>query len=170
MLGITFELLYLARGLVDVGEQATRGFAVEAGGGYKGVVTLFALRPRLRIKLSPIVPTLFGRIGGEMYAARAGIEGLAARLSLFAGGANILIGFDVRQCGPVLYSAMILFPKRVWSSSINPKLWRCRILSSTILIRAMAVMKSTLRISDSAKYFVSFIKSLSRNPEPITTK
>ena len=81
MFGIAFKLLNLARDFVDVGEQAASGFAIETSGGDQSVVTLFALRPGLRIEFSPVVPTLFWRIGSKMNPARAR-KILAARFGL----------------------------------------------------------------------------------------
>src|SRR6185503_16104953 len=58
MFRIAFKLLNFACDLIDIGEQTARRLAIETGRGNQGVVALFALRPCLRIELSPIVPTL----------------------------------------------------------------------------------------------------------------
>src|ERR1041384_8017482 len=44
MFGISFELLYFASDLIDIGQQTTRGFAVEARGWDDRVVPLLPLR------------------------------------------------------------------------------------------------------------------------------
>jgi hypothetical protein len=90
-----------------------------------------------------------------MNPARAGIKRLAASFSLFARRADLFIGFDVPQCDSVSLFGDDLVSKKHLINSSSRNLWRYRMLSSTILIRAFAVMKSTLRIGDSAKYFVS---------------
>ena len=84
MLGITFELLNFASGLVDVSQETARGFAVEAGSGDERVVTLFPPWPGLRVEFGPIVPAFFRREGREMDAGRARIEGFVPRLCLVA--------------------------------------------------------------------------------------
>src|SRR2546422_9432861 len=97
MLRIAFKLLHLARSFVDVGKQTAGGFAVEAGGGYERVVSLFALRPRQRIKLRPIIPAVFWRIRGWINPARPGLKRLAARLCFFPSGADSFVAFILRH-------------------------------------------------------------------------
>src|SRR5205823_3855827 len=58
MFGIALVLADLQRLAVDVGEQAARGLAVEAGGRNEHVVALDAPRPGPRIELGPVVPAL----------------------------------------------------------------------------------------------------------------
>src|SRR6185503_8074648 len=70
MLGIAFELLDAQRFLVDVREQAARGFAVEADRRQQLVAALDLLRPRRAVVLFPVVPPLHRRIRPELAGAR----------------------------------------------------------------------------------------------------
>src|SRR6185369_5985682 len=74
--GVAFKLLNVARDFIDISEQATCRFAVEARGRDDRVMALFAFRPRARIELGPVVPALLRRKRGEMTAARAWVESL----------------------------------------------------------------------------------------------
>src|SRR5262249_26205917 len=73
ILRIAFELLNLICFFVDIGEEPARRLAIETSRRHELVMPLLALRPRLRIQLSPIVPALFWWEGGEMDAGRTGI-------------------------------------------------------------------------------------------------
>src|SRR6266404_6285683 len=88
MLGIAFELLHLASDFVDVGEQTAGRFAIKTGGRNEGIVSFFTPRPRLRIKLSPIVPALLRRKRREMAARGPGIESFTARPGVFTSCIN----------------------------------------------------------------------------------
>ena len=66
MHGIAFKLVDLLRLLIDVSQQPARRFAVEANRGDEVVVLLDTPRPRLGIKLSPVVPFLHGRAVRQM--------------------------------------------------------------------------------------------------------
>ena len=82
VLGVSLELADLQRVPIDVREQPTSGLAVEARRRHQHVSLLDPLRPRLRVKLDPIVPTLLGWVRCEMHAACTGVERLAAGLHL----------------------------------------------------------------------------------------
>src|SRR5436190_6601469 len=92
MLGVAFELLHLASDFVDVGKQTTRRLAIEAGGWHQRIVTFLTPRPRLRIKLRPVIPAFLGWKRREMAARRAGIKGfilvVSARLRLICAVPN----------------------------------------------------------------------------------
>ena len=62
VLGVAFDLGNLAGLVVEVREQPTCRFAVEAGRRDEGVVAFDLVRPRLRVKLGPIVPLLVRRV------------------------------------------------------------------------------------------------------------
>src|SRR6185436_2697049 len=66
MFGIAFVLADLERLAIDVGEQAARRLAVEAGRRHEHVAALDAPRPRARVELRPVVPPLARRKGGEI--------------------------------------------------------------------------------------------------------
>jgi hypothetical protein len=68
--GIAFELGHLSGFLVDVGQQAAGGFAVEADGGDELVVARDFARPGGGIVLHPIVPFGDRRAGHQMAAFR----------------------------------------------------------------------------------------------------
>ena len=91
VLRVPLELAHLERVAVDVGEEAAGGLAVEARRGHEHVAALAALGPRLGVEFNPVVPAFARRKGGEVGAAGAGIEGLAAALGLAAGGAHALV-------------------------------------------------------------------------------
>ena len=91
VLGIAFELGDFERGLVDVGQQAARRFAVETGGGHQHEPLLDPLRPGLRVELDPVVPALLGWERSQVDAAGTRVEGLTPRLGLRASGADSLI-------------------------------------------------------------------------------
>src|SRR5690606_19763774 len=95
VLGVALELADLERRLVDVGEEAAGGFAVEAGRGDEDVALLDTAGPRLRVQLDPVVPALLRREGREVDAGRAGVEGLAAGFGTGAGGGEA--GFEFVQ-------------------------------------------------------------------------
>ena len=65
MVWIPFELLYLHCLFVDVGDEPTGGFAVEAGGRHEHVALLDLLGPGGGVVLDPIVPLIDGREGFE---------------------------------------------------------------------------------------------------------
>src|SRR5262249_24086734 len=73
ILGIAFELLDCSRLFVDVRQQPARRFAFEACRRHQLVMALLALRPGLRIELSPIIPAFLWREGGEMDTRRSGV-------------------------------------------------------------------------------------------------
>src|ERR1700730_9256061 len=58
MSGFAFELADREVALVDVSEQAASGFAVEADGRHQRIVVLNLARPRGRIVLEPVLPSL----------------------------------------------------------------------------------------------------------------
>jgi hypothetical protein len=91
VLGITFKLLHLSGGLINVSEEPTSRFTIKAGGRDERVTALLSLWPRLRIELNPIIPTLFRRKGSETNPARAGIECLTATFCLFAKSAHAFV-------------------------------------------------------------------------------
>ena len=77
VVGVAFYLADLVGVLVDVGDQATGGFAVEADGRYQRVVLHDPLGPRLGVEFLPIVPLLrrrevlkWGRAHGLLVHAR----------------------------------------------------------------------------------------------------
>src|SRR5487761_600993 len=78
--GVALELAHLEGLAVDVGEQAARRLAIEAGGGHQHAVALDALRPGARVELLPVVPALPRREGGQVDATCSRVEGLAASL------------------------------------------------------------------------------------------
>ncbi len=80
VLRIAFELADPPRVLVDVGQQAARRLAVEAGRRHQHVASLDSLRPGLRIELDPVVPPFLRREGGEVNPGGAGVEGLSSSL------------------------------------------------------------------------------------------
>ena len=82
MFRIAFKLLNFARDFVDIREQSTRRFAVEASGGNERVMPLLSLRPRPRIELGPIIPPLLRRKRREMTPTRTRIEGFVYRVYL----------------------------------------------------------------------------------------
>src|SRR5262249_61422005 len=87
MLGVALELADLAGCAVDVGEQAARRFAVEAGGGHQHVAALDALGPGPGVELDPVVPALLGRERGKVDAARARVTA-RRRLPAHASGTD----------------------------------------------------------------------------------
>src|SRR5262245_10704540 len=84
MLRVALELLHLARDFVDVSQQATRRFAVEASGWDERVVPLLALRPRTRVQFGPIIPALLRRKRRQMTPARTRVEGFVVCVMLFS--------------------------------------------------------------------------------------
>ena len=80
MLGVALELAHLPGVAVHVGQQAARGFAVEARGGDEHVVPLLAGRPGARGQLHPVVPPFLRRERGQVHPAGALVEGLPAGL------------------------------------------------------------------------------------------
>src|SRR6266567_2897793 len=80
MLGVPLELAHLPGLAVHVGEQAARGFAVEARGGDEHVVPLLAGRPGPGGQLHPVVPAFLRRERGQVHPAGALVEGLPAGL------------------------------------------------------------------------------------------
>src|SRR5437868_5804708 len=80
MYRVPFELPDRVRFLVDVGEESTGGFAIEAGRGYKAVVALdFSTRPAPRFGLRPIVPFIRRRCVQE----QGGCAIVSVRRSIF---------------------------------------------------------------------------------------
>ena len=69
MFGIPLKLLNLTRDLVDIREQPTRRFTIEASGRDERIVPLLPPGPRRRIQLGPIIPPLLGRERRQMASA-----------------------------------------------------------------------------------------------------
>ena len=93
VLRVPLELAHLKCLAVHVRQQPARRLAVEAGRGDEHVAALDAFGPRARIQLDPVVPALLRGEGGQVDAARARVEGLAAGLDLRAGGGDTVIAF-----------------------------------------------------------------------------
>src|SRR5207302_11363648 len=73
MLGIAFVFADLQRLAIDVCEKAAGRLAVEACRRHEHVVPLDATRPRARVELGPIVPSLARWKRDEVRSARTGI-------------------------------------------------------------------------------------------------
>ncbi len=91
MFRVALELANLEGIFVDVGQQPTGRFAVEARRRYQHVAFLDALGPGLGVELDPIIPAFLGRERCEVDSARPGVESLAAGLGLGASGADTLV-------------------------------------------------------------------------------
>ncbi len=109
MFGIAFKLLNFAGDLVDIGEQPAGGFAVKASGGNERIVTLLSFWPRAGIKLSPVVPAFLWWKSGQVTAAWAGVEGLAAGDGFVAGGAYPFIRFLYHHTSLPVEGSLFLF-------------------------------------------------------------